>query len=512
MRRLICLLAAALLASGAPAQPNVYRSIPPSERDDARPPASAPNLPPTPNLPPNLPDLGESAQAELTPQLERRIGESIMREIRRDPDYVDDPEVKDYVQQIGYRLVAASPGNRQDFDFFVVRDRTVNAFAMPGGFIGVHTGLLLTAQSESEFASVLGHELAHVLQHHMARQYDAQSKVSKLTLLAFALALLVGRSSPQAATAAASAASAAPTAVYLNYSREFEREADRVGFQILDASGYDTAGMPTFFERLQTATRLYDNNAPVYLRTHPLTTERIADMQNRAANARYRQRADSREFQLVRAKLRAADGRPEEAVAFFRTALAERRFADETAIRYGYAAALARAKDFKLADAEISAVRKAAPPHPMFETLAAQIKVGAGDAAAAEGILVAAGQRYPDFIAIKYDRAAVLQTLGRNKEAAALLSELAKERPNDARVYQMLAKSYAALGARAQQHRSLAEAYYLQGSLPAAIEQLQFAQGAGDGDFYMLSAVDARLRELKRMQVEAMKERKQGGF
>jgi len=199
-------------------------------------------------------------------------------------------------------------------------------------------------------------------------------------------------------------------------------------------------------------------------------------------------------------------------VAFFRTALAERRFADETAIRYGYAAALARAKDFKLADAEIGAVRKTAQPHPMFETLAAQIKVGLGDAAAADAILVAAGQRYPDFIAIKYDRATVLQTLGRNKEAAALLGELAKDRPNDARVYQMLAKSYAALGARVQQHRALAEAYYLQGSLPAAIEQLQFAQGAGDGDFYTLSAVDARLRELKRMQVEAMKERKQGGL
>jgi len=101
VRRLICLLAAALLASGAPAQPNVYRSIPPSERDDARTPAPAQNLPPTQNLPPNLPDLGESAQAELTPQIERRIGESIMREIRRDPDYLDDPEVKDYVQQIG---------------------------------------------------------------------------------------------------------------------------------------------------------------------------------------------------------------------------------------------------------------------------------------------------------------------------------------------------------------------------------------------------------------------------
>ena len=455
----------------------------------------------------NLPDLGDSAQAELTPQAERRIGEQIMREIRREPDYVDDPEVSDYVGQVGHRLAAATPDTRQAFEFFVIRDRTVNAFALPGGFIGVHTGLLLTAQAEPEFASVLAHEIAHVTQRHLARQVEAQAKASNLSLLALALGILAATSNSQAAQAAIVASKAAPAAIFLNYSRDFEREADRIGFQILDASGYDTSGMPTFFERLQKATRLYDNNAPVYLRTHPLTTERIADMQNRAASAAYRQRPDSQEFQLVRAKLRAADGTPDEAVAFFRTALAERRFVDETAVRYGYAAALARAKNFKAAETEIAAVRKTAR-HPMIETLAARIRLGAGDPAGAEKILVAAGEAYPEVVGIKYERAEVLQVLGRNKEAAVLLAALAKQRPNDPKVYQMLAKSYAALGSRTQQHRALAEAYYLQGSVPAAIEQLQFAQAASDSDFYTMSAVDARLREFKRIQTEALKDRK----
>ncbi|MGE5794179.1 MAG: M48 family metallopeptidase, partial [Bacteroidota bacterium] len=354
---------------------------------------------PAQSLPaPNLPDLGDSSQTEITPQVERRIGESIMREIRRDPAYVDDPEIKDYVQSIGYRLVAASGETQQEFEFFVVRDKTVNAFAMPGGFIGVHTGLLLAAQTESEFASVMGHEIAHVLQRHMARQYDAQSKVSKMSLLAMAIALLAARSNPQVAQAAVVAGQAAPAAVYLNHSREFEREADRVGFQLLDGAGFDTAGMPGFFERLQKATRLYENNAPTYLRTHPLTTERIADMQNRQANAPYRQRPDSMEFQLVRAKVRAADGTPQEAVGFFRTALAEKRFANEAAVHYGYAAAAARAKDWKTADAEIAAARKLAPPQPMFETLAARIKADSGDLAGAEKILAAARATFPDSV------------------------------------------------------------------------------------------------------------------
>jgi predicted Zn-dependent protease len=502
VRRLFPLLAAALLASDALAQSNVYRSTPaPTEREEP--------LTPAPSAPsgPNLPDLGDASQTEITPQVERRIGESIMREIRRDPAYVDDPEVRDYVQSVGNRLVAASGDTRQEFDFFVVRDKTVNAFAMPGGFIGVHTGLLLAAQTESEFAGVIGHEIAHVLQRHMARQYDAQSKISKLSMLAMALGLLMARSNPQVAQAAIMTGQAAPAAAFLNYSRDFEREADRVGYQLLDGAGFDTAGMPGFFERLQKATRLYENNAPTYLRTHPLTTERIADMQNRQASAPYRQRPDSMEFQLVRAKLRATDGTPQEAVAFFRTAFAEKRFANEAAAHYGYAVAAARAKDWKTAESEINAARKLSPPQPMFETLAARIKTESGDAAGAEKILSAARAQFPASIAIRLDLAETLQRLGRNKEAIALLDELAKGGLREPRVYGLIAKSYAALGQRTQQHRALAESYLLQGSLPAAIEQLQFAQAAADTDFYTLSAIDARLRELKAQQAQAMKDR-----
>jgi predicted Zn-dependent protease len=504
VRRLFCFLAAAFLASSAPAQTNVYRSTPaPSERDEPRTP------PPSVSSGQNLPDLGDSSQTEITPQVERRIGESIMREIRRDPAYVDDPEIRDYVQSVGYRLVAASGDTRQEFEFFVVRDRTVNAFAMPGGFIGVHTGLLLAAQTESEFAGVLGHEIAHVLQRHMARQYDAQSKVSKLSLLAMAIGLLAARSNAQVAQAAIMAGQAAPAATYLNHSREFEREADRLGYQLLERAGFDTAGMAGFFERLQKSTRLVENNAPTYLRTHPLTTERIADMQNRQTGAPYRQRPDSIEFQLVRAKVRATDGTPQEAVAFFRTALAEKRFANEAAVRYGYAAAAARAKDWKTAETEIATARKLSAPQPMLDTLAARIRADSGDLPGAEKILAAARTAFPDSVAIKLEYAEVLQRLGRNKEAAALLGELAKDRLREPRVYEMLAKSYSALGQRTQQHRALAEGYLLQGSLPAAIEQLQFAQAAADTDFYTLSAIDARLRELKAQQAQAMKDRRQ---
>lgn len=453
----------------------------------------------------NLPDLGERAQSDLTPQAERRIGQQIMREIRRDADYIDDPEITAYVQSVGYRLVAVSTDARQEFTFFVIRDRTINAFAMPGGFIGVHSGLLVNAQSESEFAGVMAHEVAHVTQRHLARQLQAQNQLTPLALLGLGLAALAARSNPQLAQGALIASQAAPVAAFLNYSRDFEREADRVGYQMLEASGFDVAGMPAFFDRLQKNTRLYDNNAPAYLRTHPLTTERIADMQNRLHDAPYRQRADSREFQLVRAKLRATDGAPGEAATFFRTALAEKRFAEEAPMRYGYAVALARAKQFAPADREISQVRKTAPPHPMFETLAARVRLGLNDPQGAERILAAAVQTYPENFAVRLDYAEALQAVGNHQRVVELLGPYASSRGEAVRPYQLLAKSYAALGRRTDQHRALAEAYFLQGGLAAAVEQLTLAQTAADADFFTLSAVDARLREVRVLQQEELK-------
>jgi predicted Zn-dependent protease len=455
----------------------------------------------------NLPDLGERAQADFSPQQERRIGEQIMREIRRDPDYIDDPEISVYVQSVGQRLVAVSPDARQELTFFVVRDRMINAFALPGGFVGVHSGLITNAQTESEFAGVMAHEIAHVLQRHLARQLQAQSQLSPLGWAGLALAILAGRSNPQLAQGAAIASQAAPVAAMLNFSREFEREADRVGFQILQEGGYDPAGMASFFTRLQQNTRLYDNNAPVYLRTHPLTVERLADMQNRVQDGPYRQRPDSIEFQLVRAKLRAGDGSAQDAVTYFRTLLAEKRFATEAATRYGYAQALARAKDYGAAEREMALVRKTGIQHPMVETLATRVRMAAGDRAGAEKIISAAAQVYPENVGVLYEYAEVLQAAGNPARAIEVLRAILKQRPQDTRAYNMIARSYAALGRRTEQHRALAEAYYLRGGLAAAVEQLQLAQKAGDGDFYTLSAIDARLRELRKLQQDEIKER-----
>jgi len=251
-----------------------------------------------------LPTLGEAGGEDLSPLEERHYGEQIMQEyIRRSPDYLDDPETIDYINRLGFQLVAASAARHIAFEFFVLRDPSINAFALPGGFIGVHTGLILTAQSESELASVLGHEIGHVQQRHLARSLARQRDSTMITLGSVLLALLAARSG-QGAQAALAVGQAAAISRQLSFSRNDEREADRVGFQILVDAGFDPQAMADFFARLQQGTRAYASVAPAYLQTHPMTEERIADMQGRIRSAHTHQYADSLDFQLIRARLR----------------------------------------------------------------------------------------------------------------------------------------------------------------------------------------------------------------
>ena len=455
-----------------------------------------------------LPDLGEGSSAALPPHIERRIGEGILRDIRqRDPSYLDDPEVADFLNQLGGRLVAAVPGARQDFEFFAVRDSSINAFALPGGFIGVHTGLVAASDGESEVASVLAHEIAHVTQRHIARLLGAQQQMQLPTMVALAAAILLGRSRPDLAQGAVMAAQGVAVQTQLSYSRDFEREADRIGFQTLAGAGYDARAMASFFEKMQRTTRMVDDGSvPGYLRSHPVTTERIADAQARAANLPYRQHPDSLEFHLVRAKLRAESGDAREAVVEFGSAVRERRYANESAARYGLAVALLRARQPREAESELSWLRAKAEASPMLVTLTARVRQALGDGAGALAVLKDGAGRWQNRRPIAYAYVEALHALGRNEESLLYLETQVRAWPRDDRMHEWMAKTYAALGKRLQQHRAQAEVYVLRGSLPAAIDQLQLAQAAGDGTFHELSAVEARLKELRAEHVRELHE------
>ena len=453
-----------------------------------------------------LPDLGDESQSAMGPLQERRLGESVVRQIRAAGAYFDDPEINDYLNELGHRLVAALPGERQDFEFFAIADSSINAFALPGGYVGVNLGLILLTQSESELASVLAHEITHVTQRHMARSMVGQQRSLLYSLAALAVALAAARSGSSSASQVVSAGVASAQALaiqsQINYTREHEFEADRIGFQRLDAAGFDDAAMATFMERLQRSSRFADGSAPSYLRTHPITYERIAEAQARAWGKPYRQIADSLDFHLVRALVRSYNGAPSDAVTYFTAALAEGKYNSEVAARYGLVASLLRNTDYKGAKSELAKLEKIAPPHPMIEAMAGHVYMDSGDLDAAIARFDSALARYPNKMQLVYDYPEALLKAGRTRDAVAYLERELARFPNNGPLHRIAARAYADLGKKLQQYRHQGEFYAWQGDLRGAVTQLELAAKAGDGDFYQASVVETRLRALRRELAE----------
>ncbi len=321
----------------------------------------------------NLPALGDTASEDFNTGTERRLGDAIMREIRRDPDYLDDPVLLEYLQSLWQPLLSAAQAlgdvdddlkDRFAYEPFLVRDRSVNAFALPGGFVGVHLGLMAITQTRDELASVLAHEMTHVNQRHIAQGFANSKKQSILTAAAMIIGILAAARSGggDAANAMILGGQAAGIQGQLNFSRQMEREADRIGMAMMSTAGFEPSGMAAMFERLQNASRLNDYGGYPYLRSHPLTTERIGEararlgvsgvgspratlsqpasaLEHTASLARARVLMDTRPEALRRWQSLAADGSAPSATR-------AERFAD------AYSAALASGllRDWKLAD------------------------------------------------------------------------------------------------------------------------------------------------------------------
>ncbi len=481
----------------------VFGRVPPAD-----PPTGPVIPPPLPNS--GLPEMGDVSQADLSPAQERKLGDMIMKQARAQGAIMNDPEVTDYLNDIGNRLVAAVPDATSRFYFFAVNDPTINAFALPGGYIGVHTGLILLTQSESELAAVLGHEITHVTQHHLARSLAKQKDTLLMSLAALALAILAakggGAQGAQAASAAIASAQALSIQTQLNFTRDNEYEADRIGFQRMVAAGFDPSAMATFMTRMQSANRFADGNAPSYLRSHPVTFERIAEAQARAASQPYRQVKDSLDFQMVRALLRSYQGEPKDAVAYFEHALAEHQYNSETAARYGLVASLLRTKDWPRAKAELATLEKTAPAHPMIQSMAGHVALESGDVERAVTLFRDGAARWPNKMQFAYDYPDSLIKAGRPKEAAAAAEAALIRFPDDGELHRIAAQAYGATGQEQKQHQHQGEYYAWMGNLKGAITQFELASKATDGDFYSSSVVETRLKALRKQADEEDKE------
>jgi beta-barrel assembly-enhancing protease len=454
----------------------------------------------------DLPTLGEVSSDDFTPGQERALGEQIMKEVRADPSYLPDADAAEYLNQLGYQLVASSQARHIDFEFFVLRDPMINAFALPGGFIGVHTATILNAQSESELASVIAHEIGHVQQRHIARMIARQRDSTMIAIGSILLALLAARAgSGQGAEAAMAVGQATALQKQLNFSRDNEREADRVGFQILTDAGFDTRAMAAFFTRMQQGTRIYESIAPAYLRTHPLTVERIADIQGRLKDAHVHQRADSLEFSLIRARMRLLQDDSvqgaQDAETFFSDQITHHSAPDDVSPYYGLALAQLHLKQAAPALQSALAARHATKaPSPMLDKLVNEATLAAATSdeqreAALNGARDATS-RFPLSRLTAMQYVEELQRLSRHRAAVDYLRAQLALTHSDPSYYELLATSHAALQQKTLQHQATAEMYLLRGARGAAVEQFKLARSAADADFYTMSEVDARLREL----------------
>ncbi|TAG49403.1 MAG: M48 family peptidase [Betaproteobacteria bacterium] len=457
-----------------------------------------------------LPELGDSSGSLVSAAQERRMGQEAMRELRASGAVLNDPEVNGYLNELGKRILSANPEIREPFEFFAVADSSVNAFAMPGGFIGVNMGLVLLTQTESELAGVLAHEIAHVTQKHYARQLDDQRKNAWMQIAGIAAAVLAARAgNGDAAQGALLGSQAAQIQGYLNFSRDNEREADRIGFQYLRNAQFDPGAMSTFMERLQRATSVSDTGAvPGYLRTHPVTIERVGETRALASNVALRLPKENSDYFYVRALLRSYVGDEQQAIAHFKSAIAERKFSTESSARYGLAAAYLRAREFASTKQEIGKLCADGLAHPMFAALLGQAYLQNEEFGRASEFLTAAIERFPNHTQLHYDLPEALLRLKQPKLAMQRIEASLAKRSEDVLLLNLASRAAADLGQKLRQHRFLGEQYFRQGNLSAALDQFELSSKAGDGDYFEASYVEARARDMKREIALAAKDKR----
>ena len=448
----------------------------------------------------DLPDIGDSAGALISPEQERLLGQGFMREMRRQAPLVTDEEVEDYIQKVGLKLGEHS-GYYGDFNFFVVESSVINAFAVPGGYVGVHSGLIQATHNESELASVLAHEISHLTQRHGARMIEAAGNMSIPSMAAYLGAIVLMAIDPQLGMGALAAVGAAQQQYQLNFTRDNEKEADRIGIELLNKSGFDTKGMANFFERLQLASRYTDpKEIPEMLRSHPVTANRIAEARERAEKMESRViQEDSYEYLLVWQKLNVMGAPdPAQAKTYYETALRDHTYTNETAAHYGYALALTEAGDYVHARHELAKLLTEQPNIPAFQIAQARLEQRVGNLPLALRLFDAARQKNPSSRAAAYGYVSLLNNTGRPDAAREVLRNFGASDNRDPRFYKLLAEAEERLKDDVNSHYDLAEYYRAVGETELAAEQLKLAQTIGGISHYQRMRVDARLAEIEK--------------
>lgn len=495
-----------------------------------------------------LPDLGSSAEALISPQEAQDYGASMLRQMRALDMVVDDPLLDDYINDLGHRLAASSDQPKDHFTFFIAKDPEINAFAAPGGYIAINSGLFTITRNESELASVIAHEIGHITQKHLQRAFEDSKKDAPLMALVLLGAIAAGATShsgdaPMAVLAGGQGLIAQKS---INFTRKDEIEADRVGIQTLARAGFDPNAMADFFQRMQDvlSTGAGGRDVPALLQTHPVTTMRISDAKARAGTliAGQKQRPaatlDSRQwamttapiafvknpavlnapakpgagddtYALMRERVRVLAGDATREATYYSSNLQNRREFDTPANRYGYALALTRSGRGALAIGQLQPLLRSAPDNQILKLALADAELQAGQRASALAIYQELNAQSPRDRAVALAYAKAL-TAGADKTQAGLAASLLRPMLNDAsepEIYSAYARASDAAGDSVRAGEAYADASYYSGRPFDAMEQLKRLLKRDDLDYYARARIQARITELTPLLLELRKRR-----
>lgn len=454
----------------------------------------------------NLPALGDAGAGTISLQQERELGQAWLRVLRSQVRTHNDPEMVQYLENLLFDLAANSEIEDPRLDLVIINNPTMNAFAVPGGVVGVHTGLFLYAENEHQLASVLAHELAHLSQRHYARQLGNQKAASYGTLAGLLAGIVLAATvGSDAGMAAMTATQAAALDSYLRYSRQNEQEADRLGIETMVRSGHDPAAVPAMFERMLAATRYTGQKPPEFLMTHPLTEKRVADSRARSSKYPSRHYIDPPEYALMRARaLIAIDRNPGRSIQRFRQELEGHSLSDRGAT-YGLSLALSAAGEYREARATLMPLLQKEPGSLTLQLAMANIDRAAGRHDEALSRVDNMAFYHPDSYALKMARAEILMQANRYGESQKELESLSKSRPTDPEVWFQLAEVSGLAGDIAGVHKARAEYFILTGIFDKAREHLGYAKRLLRDDYKENSILDQRLRDLAALEKRAKK-------
>ena len=499
-----------------------------------------------------LPDLGSSANALVSPQEAQEYGAAMLRQMRSMDMVVDDAMLDDYINDLGYRLVAASDKPKDHFSFFIVKEDVINAFAAPGGYIAVNSGLIDITNSESELAGVIAHEIGHITQNHLQRAFEASKKDAPLMALVLlgAIAAGAGAHAGDAAGAVLMGGQGLMLQRQINFTRKDEVEADRAGIQTLSNAGYDPNAMAAFFERMQDTLRAGaggDRDVPELLQTHPVTLSRISDAKSRAdalaAQQKLRPNAPTltktqwekstapipyvkdptvlaaaqggkgsvETYALMRERVRVLSADALQLSTYYASNLARHPEFDTPANRYGYALALTRSGRGAKAVDELQPLLKNHPDNQILQLAMADAKLQSGQRGAALGMYASLNGQSPRNRAIALGYAHAL-TEGGSKEEAVQAADMLRpmlDNADEPELYRSYARASEKAGETVRAGEAYADASYLSGRPFDAMEQLKRLLKRPDLDYYARARIQARIADLTPLVMELRKRRVQ---